>query len=72
MLLRFAREKQIPIEDTVHRMTGKTAERFRILKRGFIREGYFADLVILDPATVAEGQKQKTLPSGLSTCTSTA
>lgn len=65
MLLRFAREKQIPIEDTVHRMTGKTAERFRIPKRGFIREGYFADLVILDPATVAEGAETEDSPVGI-------
>lgn len=65
MFLRFAREKQMPIEETVHRMTGKTADRFQIPERGFIREGYFADLVILDPDTVAEGAATEDPPIGI-------
>lgn len=43
-----------PLEEAIHKMTGKTAERFGITERGFIREGYFADLALFDPQTVRE------------------
>lgn len=33
----------------VHASSGLTAETFGITKRGFIREGYYADIVLLDP-----------------------
>lgn len=42
------KEKKLKLEETLHRMTGKTAERFKINKRGFIKEGYFADITIFD------------------------
>jgi N-acyl-D-amino-acid deacylase len=32
------------MENTIHRMTGATAERFSLQERGYIRPGYFADL----------------------------
>ena len=32
------------IEKTIHRMTGATAERFKLRERGYIRPGYYADL----------------------------
>ena len=32
------------MEATIHRMTGATAERFRLPERGYIRPGYYADL----------------------------
>lgn len=35
-------------EEAIHCISGKVAERFGIEKRGVIKEGYFADLVILD------------------------
>ena len=34
------------MEKAIHRMTGKTAERFSIRERGYIRSGYFADLTV--------------------------
>ena len=34
------------MENTIHRMTGATAERFGIRERGYIRPGYFADLTV--------------------------
>lgn len=37
------------IEMVVDKMCHAPAELFRIQKRGFIREGYYADLVIVDP-----------------------
>ena len=44
----------MPFEQAIHRMTGLAAETFGLKNRGQIQEGYFADLVVLDRATVAD------------------
>ena len=44
--------KAITLEDAVWRLTGQPAQAFRIAGRGLVREGYFADLVAFDPATI--------------------
>lgn len=44
----------LSIEEAVYRMSGFPAKRFRIPKRGFLRDGYGADVVIFDPETVAD------------------
>lgn len=43
-----AKDCDIPVEQVVHKMTGKTAERFGIKKRGLIAEGNFADITVFD------------------------
>jgi dihydroorotase len=40
---------KISIEKIAEKMSHAVADCFRIDKRGFIREGYFADLVVVDP-----------------------
>ena len=35
-------------------MTSLTAEKFGLAKRGWIKEGYFADLVLFDPDRVID------------------
>ena len=47
-------EKLLSLEEAVSKMTGQTAERLSLIKRGFIRDDYFADLVIFNPSTIAD------------------
>lgn len=45
---RLAKKHGMQIERIIHKMTGKTAIRFGIANRGFLREGYFADITVFD------------------------
>lgn len=41
-------------EEAINKMTGKPAERFGIKKRGVIKKGNFADVIVIDPDTIAD------------------
>lgn len=47
-------EKVIPLEDAIRKMTSAVANRLSIQDRGLLKEGMFADVVVFDPATVAD------------------
>jgi dihydroorotase len=56
-MLEFYHRGEISIETIVHKMSHAPSELYRIKDRGFIREGYKADLVLVDlndPWTVSE------------------
>tara|TARA_B110001454_G_C12701962_1_gene426951 strand:- start:664 stop:2004 length:1341 start_codon:yes stop_codon:yes gene_type:complete len=56
-ILEKVKEGVISIEKAVEKMSHNPAKLFQIEKRGFIKEGYFADLVLIDtnkPQTVSK------------------
>lgn len=50
-MLEFAKEGKIEVEKIVEKMAHNPAIVFQIEKRGFLREGYHADIAIIDPNT---------------------
>jgi dihydroorotase/N-acyl-D-amino-acid deacylase len=55
LLGRYVRElRVIPLEDAIRKSSSAVANRLSIRDRGTIREGAFADVVIFDPATIAD------------------
>jgi len=48
LMLHYVKEGKISLEKVVAKMSHAVATCFRIADRGYIREGYFADLVIVD------------------------
>jgi N-acyl-D-amino-acid deacylase len=47
-------EKVLTLEEAVRRMTGLPASNLGLDHRGFLEEGMFADVVVFDPATIAD------------------
>ena len=55
VLGRYVRDLQLMrLEEGIHKMTGLPAKHLGFTKRGLIKPGYQADLVLLDPKTVAD------------------
>ncbi len=47
-------EKVVPLAEAVRRLTSLPAENLKLERRGRLRPGYFADVVVFDPATIAD------------------
>ena len=47
-------EKVIPLVEAVRRLSGLPASNLGLDHRGFIKDGMFADVVVFDPATIAD------------------
>ncbi len=47
-------EKVIPLEEAIRRLTGLPATNLELDRRGFLKDGYFADVVVFDPKTIAD------------------
>ena len=55
LLGRYVRdEKLIPLEEAIRRLTSLPAENMKLRKRGKLAAGYFADVVVFDPGTIAD------------------
>ncbi|MGH9939011.1 MAG: amidohydrolase family protein, partial [Blastocatellia bacterium] len=55
LLGKYVREERIiPLEEAIRRLTGLPAANLQLDRRGFLKEGYFADVVVFDPQTVAD------------------
>ena len=46
------KEKALSLAEAIHKMTGLSAEQTGIQKRGIIKTGNYADIVIFNPETV--------------------
>jgi N-acyl-D-amino-acid deacylase len=44
----------LSLEQAVHRASGLPATNLSLRNRGFLREGYFADVLVFDPATIQD------------------
>ena len=51
LMIEHVKSSKITIEKMVQKMCHAPAQLFNINKRGFLREGYFADIVIINPET---------------------
>ncbi len=47
-------EKLIPLEEAIRRLTSLPASNLRLDRRGLLRKGYFADVVVFDPETIRD------------------
>jgi len=54
-LARYSRELGLlGLEDCVAHLTGRSATRLKLADRGFVREGFAADLTLFDPRTITD------------------
>ena len=55
LLGKYVREEQvISLEEAVYRLTGLSAQKLKIKKRGHIAPGYYADILVFDPAKIQD------------------
>jgi N-acyl-D-amino-acid deacylase len=55
VLGRYVRDEgTIPLEEAIRRLTSFPASRLRLAGRGLLEAGYFADVVVFDPATIQD------------------
>src|SRR6266496_4037586 len=47
-------EKVLSMSDAIHRLSGLPATNLGLDRRGFLKEGMFADMVVFDPATITD------------------
>lgn len=70
-LWQIARDHHFPYETLVERLSALPCRRFGLCERGMIKEGYYADLVLLNPQTacdMATNEEPKRPPVGVEAC----
>lgn len=61
MMLHYYKEGKISLQKIAEKMSHAVADCFKIKDRGFIREGYFADLVLIDLNKITAVKKENLL-----------
>jgi N-acyl-D-aspartate/D-glutamate deacylase len=52
----WVRDREVmPVERAVRKLSGESADMFGFARRGYVREGSWADLCVFDPQTVGTG-----------------
>jgi N-acyl-D-aspartate/D-glutamate deacylase len=60
LLSRWVRERGVlSVEQAVRKLTGEPADIFGLARRGYLREGSWADVCVFDPETVATGPTER-------------
>ena len=55
LLGRYVRDEQlIPLEDAIRKLAALPADNLKIDRRGMLKEGYFADVVVFDPSAIQD------------------
>ena len=55
LLGKYVRENHdVTLPDAIHRLSGLPAQNLSLADRGFLKVGYYADVVVFDPNTVAD------------------
>ena len=61
MMMEFVQQRKLSMETLVRKMCHAPADCFQIDRRGYVREGYWADLVLVDPNQPTTVSKQNLL-----------
>ncbi len=61
MMLSFVEQGKLSLETMVRKMSHAPADCFQIDRRGYVREGYWADMVLVDPRQSTTVTKESTL-----------
>lgn len=55
LLGKYVRDEQvIPLEEAIHKLTKLSADKLGIQKRGLLKPGYYADVVLFDPENIQD------------------
>jgi N-acyl-D-amino-acid deacylase len=55
LLGKFVREEKLmPLEEAIRKLTGLPARNLRLDRRGMLKKGYFADVVVFDPEKIQD------------------
>jgi len=55
VLAKYVRDDRVlPMADAIRKLSGLPATNLELDRRGFLKEGMFADVVVFDPATIAD------------------
>ena len=55
LLGKYVRDEQIiPMEEAIYKLSGLPATNLKIKERGFLKENYYADVVVFDPKSIRD------------------